>query len=128
MRAAVRCLPFLPALIAGSGCSGGGITCRPTFEYRISVDVSTVARVSCQVDFQAGMITASYAFQPLPPQYLQPCFEQKAQPACEPLAGSPQPTWCEASVCSIDITFNADVAHNLSAFMGADSFTMQATC
>ena len=130
MRAGVwfRAVLSLP-LVAAFGCSGGPIACWPTFEYRITIDVSTAPRSPCQVEFRAGTTVASYAFEMLPEPYLQqPCFEQHAQPPCTPLAGSPQPSWCEASVCSINIIFSPEVARNLSTFMGADSFRMQVTC
>jgi hypothetical protein len=123
----VRALLLLP-LVAVVGCSGAPVACWPTFEYRIMADVSTAPRAACQVDFRAGTTIASYAFQTLPEPYLEPCFEQHAQPACTPLDGSPQPSWCEASVCWINFIFSSDVARDLSSFMGADSFRMQVTC
>jgi hypothetical protein len=121
---AVFSLPLVPAF----GCSGAPGACWDTFEYRIMVDVTTVPRAPCQVDFVAGAAIASYTFETLPEPYLEPCFEQHAQPACTPLNGSPQPSWCEASVCWINMTFIPEVSRDLSTFMGADSFRMQVTC
>ena len=131
MRSRVRCPPlaslFLP-LIATFGCRGAQGDCRPTFEYRINIDVSKAPRAACQVELRAGTVVASYAFEPLPEPYLSPCSYQHAQPACTPVDGSPQPSWCEGTVCSIVINFSPDIARDLSTFMGAESFRMLVTC
>ena len=125
---ASRFLPFFAVLVAGLGCSGGQGECHPTFQYFISIDVSTAPRAPCQVDFRAGTVTASYTFDTLPDPYVDACSEQHAQPPCTPLDGSPQPTFCEASPCWLTITFYPGVARDLSAFMGADSFTAETSC
>ena len=131
MRSRVRFLPlvslFLP-LLAAFGCRGGQGDCRPTFEYRINIDVSKAPRAACQVELRAGTVVASYTFETLPEPYLSPCSYQHDQPDCTPADGSPQPSWCDASVCSININFSPEVARDLSTFMGAESFTMRVTC
>lgn len=121
-------MSLLLPLIAAAGCSGGQGECRPTFEYRINVDVSKAPRATCQVELRAGTTVASYAFETLPEQYMEACSYQHAQPQCTPADGSPQPSWCDASVCSIVINFNSEIARGLSTFMGAESFRMLVTC
>ena len=115
-------------LIAAAGCHGGQGECRPTFEYRINVDVSKAPRAACQVELRAGTAVASYAFETLPEPYMSPCSYQQAQPPCTPADGSPQPSWCAGSVCSIAIDFKPEIARDLSTFMGAESFRMVVTC
>jgi hypothetical protein len=129
VRARARWLASLVlAVVGASGCSGGGVACADTFQYRIIVDVMTAPRGPCQVDFISETKVASYAFQMLPEPYPPPCSYEDAQPPCTPLDGSPQPSGCGASACSINIDFRPDIARDLSTFMGADSFRMQVTC